>query len=52
MCKAEDMPRFEEEMHGNYCRKESENKTQEQQIGKNDYDTKNEKHLLGKKRKK
>ena len=28
---------YEEEMHGNYCRKESENKTQEQQIGKNNF---------------
>ena len=55
MCKAEDMPKIEEEMHWYRYREEMKKMEIEQQkqiIGKSDYNRKNEKSFLGNKRKK
>ena len=55
MCKQEDLPKIEEEMHYYQYKLEIEQKNQEineQMIGKNDYDLKKEKSFVGKKRKK
>ena len=55
MCKAEDMPKIEEEMHWYRYREEMKKMEMEQQkqiIGKSDYNRKNEKSFLGNKRKK
>ena len=51
MCKAEDMPKIEEEMHYLQYKKKMEKKNQEQKIGFSDY-KKSEKSFIGKKRKK
>jgi len=55
MCKAEDMPKIEEEMHWYRYSEEMKKMEKEQQkqiIGKSDYNRKNEKSFLGNKRKK
>ena len=55
MCKQEELPRVEEEMHYYQLRVEMDQKNQEnkeQQIGQKDYDLKKEKSFVGKKRKK
>ena len=51
MCKPEDMPKIEEEMHYLQYEQKMKKLNQEQQIGKGDY-SKKEKSMLGKKRKK
>ena len=50
MCKAEDMPKIEEEMHYLRFQKKMEKKRQEQKLGKGDYGR--QKSFLGNKRKK
>ena len=55
MCKAEDMPKIEEEMHWYRYSEEMKKMEKEQQkqiVGKSDYNRKNEKSFLGNKRKK
>ena len=55
MCKVEDMPKIEEEMHWHKYSEEMKKMEMEQQkqlVGKSDYNRKNEKSFLGNKRKK
>ena len=51
MCKAEDMPKIEEEMHYLQYKNKMEKKNQEQKIGNGEY-KKSERSFIGKKRKK